>query len=121
MKLGLIGYPLGHSWSPNIHAFFLKEDCYRLYELKEEDLPSFFASTDLDGFNVTIPYKQTVMQYLDEIDPLVREKLNFLPVSTVDEVIPAALSENLQIHEMPPRIPHHRLQREQTGFDRVKA
>ena len=50
-----------------------------------------------------------------------REKLNFLPVSTVDEVIPAALSENLQIHEMPPRIPHHRLQREQTGFDRVKA
>ena len=58
---------------------------------------------------------------LDEIDPLVREKLNFLPVSTVDEVIPAALSENLQIHEMPPRIPHHRLQREQTGFDRVKA
>ena len=72
MKLGLIGYPLGHSWSPNIHAFFLKEDCYRLYELKEEDLPSFFASNDLDGFNVTIPYKQTVMQYLDEIDPLAK-------------------------------------------------
>ena len=70
MKLGLIGYPLGHSWSPKIHEFFLGEDCYQLVELKEEDLPSFFASNDLDGFNVTIPYKQTVMRYLDEIDPL---------------------------------------------------
>ena len=70
MKLGLIGFPLGHSWSPKIHEFFLKEDCYQLYELKEEDLPSLCASCDLDGFNVTIPYKQTVMQYLDAIDPL---------------------------------------------------
>ena len=58
MKLGLIGYPLGHSWSPAIHRFFLKEDCYKKYELKEEDLESFLRDTDLDGFNVTIPYKQ---------------------------------------------------------------
>ena len=69
MKLGLIGYPLGHSWSPQIHSFFLKEDCYDLYELKEEELEEFFRNTDLDGFNVTIPYKQKVMEYLDTLSP----------------------------------------------------
>ena len=73
MKLGLIGYPLGHSWSPAIHRFFLKEDCYKKYELKEEDLESFLRDTDLDGFNVTIPYKQKVMLYLDEIDEAAKE------------------------------------------------
>ena len=68
MKLGLIGYPLGHSWSPAIHRFFLKQDCYRKYELKEEELEAFVRSSDLDGYNVTIPYKQKIMAYLDEIE-----------------------------------------------------
>lgn len=67
MKLGLIGYPLGHSWSPEIHRFFL--DCsYELWPLKEEELDRFFAERDFDGINVTIPYKKTVVRYLDEID-----------------------------------------------------
>ena len=67
-KLGLIGYPLGHSWSPEIHAFFLKEPCYGLYEVPNGKLMEFFRMTDLMGFNVTIPYKQDVMAYLTEID-----------------------------------------------------
>ena len=69
MKLGLIGNPLGHSWSPEIHAFFLKEECYTLHEIPEEEVESFFRTTDLDGFNVTIPYKQKVIPLLDEVDP----------------------------------------------------
>ena len=69
MKIGLIGYPLGHSWSKEIHAFLLGEDCYTLHECRPEDLQTFFRTTDLDGFNVTIPYKQAVMPLLDEIDP----------------------------------------------------
>ena len=72
MKLGLIGYPLGHSWSRAIHAYFLKEDCYRNYELKEEALEPFLKNTDLSGFNVTIPYKQKVMPCLDEIEETAR-------------------------------------------------
>ncbi len=69
MKIGLIGYPLGHSWSKEIHAFLLGEDCYTLHECRPEDLETFFRTTDLDGFNVTIPYKQAVIPLLDEIDP----------------------------------------------------
>ena len=73
MKLGLIGYPLGHSWSPEIHSFFLKQDCYSLIELKEEELGPFLEKKEFDGLNVTIPYKQKVIPYLDELDPLAQE------------------------------------------------
>ena len=55
---------------------------------------------------------------LDEIDPRVRARLTVLPVSTVDEVIPAALAASLQIHEMPQPAPQHRLHREK-GRDKV--
>ncbi len=73
MKLGLIGYPLGHSWSPEIHSFFLKQNCYSLIELKEDELGPFLEKKEFDGLNVTIPYKQKVIPYLDELDPLAEE------------------------------------------------
>lgn len=72
MKLGLIGKPLGHSWSPEIHSFITKED-YKLYELDEEQMHQFLHRKDFDGLNVTIPYKQKVMKDLDEIDPMAEE------------------------------------------------
>ena len=72
MKLGLIGHPLSHSWSPQIHRFFLGE-AYELIDLKPEELETFLKDRDFDGVNVTIPYKTAVMQYLDEIDPAARE------------------------------------------------
>ncbi len=67
MKLGLIGYPLGHSWSKPIHDFMIGSD-YQMFELKPEELEGFMTKKDFDGLNVTIPYKQKVMKYLDEID-----------------------------------------------------
>lgn len=67
MKLGLIGNPLGHSWSPQIHKFLIGED-YQLWPLEENQLDDFFEKRDFDGINVTIPYKKTVIRYLDEID-----------------------------------------------------
>ena len=69
MKLGLIGYPLGHSWSPEIHTYMLGESCYELWPLQEDELDAFFERKDFDGINVTIPYKEKVIPYLDEIDP----------------------------------------------------
>lgn len=72
MKLGLIGNPLGHSWSPEIHRFTIGEE-YRLMQLEENELEKFFRERDFDGINVTIPYKQKVMRYLDEIDPAAEE------------------------------------------------
>lgn len=70
---GLIGYPLGHSFS---RGFFTDKfhsegtDAeYRNFEIPQiEDLQQILADTPtLCGFNVTIPYKQQVMQYLDSL------------------------------------------------------
>ena len=67
MKLGLIGNPLGHSWSPAIHSYLIHAD-YSLMPLEEEELKPFLEKRDFDGINVTIPYKQTVIPCLDELD-----------------------------------------------------
>lgn len=67
LKCGLIGNPLGHSYSPMIHSLLSKEYTYDLFELKEDELESFIRAGDFDGVNVTIPYKVKIMDYLDII------------------------------------------------------
>jgi shikimate dehydrogenase len=75
-KFGLIGYPLGHSFSKKYFTEkFLNEnigDCsYDNYPLKNLDgFPEFVASdNELCGLNVTIPYKSEIISFLDVIDP----------------------------------------------------
>ena len=68
MIRGLIGEHLGHSYSKRIHET-LGGYPYQLIELNREELDTFMKERNFDALNVTIPYKQTVMQYLDEIDP----------------------------------------------------
>jgi shikimate dehydrogenase len=72
---GLIGVPLSHSFSAKYFADkFAREgitDCvYKNFSLESiEALPSLIDSENLSGLNVTIPYKESVIQYLDELDP----------------------------------------------------
>ena len=72
MEYGLIGKTLGHSFSPEIHGK-LAEYEYKLYPLNEQEFAEFMQKRDFKGMNVTIPYKQAVMEYCDEIDPLARK------------------------------------------------
>ena len=62
MRYGLIGNPLGHSWSPKIHAL-LGDYEYGLYPLEKEELASFLGQKDLGGLNVTLPYKKEVLPF----------------------------------------------------------
>ena len=71
MEYGLIGKTLKHSFSPEIHNL-LGNDKYQLKELAENELQSFFSERKFKGINVTIPYKESVMQYLDEIDSVAK-------------------------------------------------
>ncbi|UZR92585.1 shikimate dehydrogenase family protein [Chondrinema litorale] len=81
MKLfGLIGYPLSHSFSKKYFTEkFQKEGindaAYELFELKQiEELPELLEShSNLHGLNVTIPYKEKVKKYLDDIDAAAEE------------------------------------------------
>jgi shikimate dehydrogenase len=81
MKIfGLIGNPLGHSFS---RKYFLEkfkrekitDSTYELFPLQEIGglIPLIRNNPAISGLNVTIPYKQQVMDYLDEIDEIARE------------------------------------------------
>ncbi|HRF70979.1 MAG TPA: hypothetical protein PKV66_06085 [Candidatus Pelethenecus sp.] len=74
-KYGLLGEKLSHSYSPTIHNFIFEslniEASYTLLEVKEEELNSYIEAlrnNEYHGFNVTIPYKKTILKYLDFID-----------------------------------------------------
>ena len=68
-QYGCIGKKLTHSFSKEIHAKIADYD-YELIELTEEEIAPFFDKKDFAAINVTIPYKQTVIPYLDSISPI---------------------------------------------------
>lgn len=75
-QFGLIGFPLSHSFSKKYFTEkFEKEkltDCsYELYPLASIDqYSSLVKNTELSGLNVTIPYKESIIPFLDALDPL---------------------------------------------------
>lgn len=66
MKYGLIGEHLTHSYSCEIHAQIADYE-YELHELAPDELGEFLTRREFNAINVTIPYKQAVIPYLDEI------------------------------------------------------
>ena len=79
IKCGLIGEKLGHSFSPQIHKE-LADYSYTLFEMPEHEVGDFLNSNVFDSTNVTIPYKKTVMPYLDVISD---EALRIGSVNTI--------------------------------------
>ena len=77
-KYGILGYPLGHSFSPNyFNEKFQNEGIDAIYEKFElpaiTDLqPIIDYTPELCGFNVTIPYKEKVISFLDTVAPEAR-------------------------------------------------
>ena len=76
-KYGIIGYPLGHSFSPTIHNTAFKHYGMNAEYGKIEIENSVFDSKirelkeeEWGGFNVTIPYKQQIIQHLDQLEPI---------------------------------------------------
>ena len=67
MRYALLGEKLGHSLSPQLHRL-LGECEYELLEVKPSQISDTLHDTHYDGFNLTIPYKKTVLPLLDEVD-----------------------------------------------------
>ena len=73
-RYGLIGTTLSHSWSQRwFEQKFAREGianaCYRLYEMSSlAELRRWVAANDIQGFNVTIPYKEAILPLMDELD-----------------------------------------------------
>ena len=79
IHLGLVGYPLGHSLSPKIHAAALKacglQGDYSLFPIHPDDkqglrdLLAHIRAGEITGLNITIPHKQNVIELMDELTP----------------------------------------------------
>lgn len=81
IRLGLVGYPLEHSLSPRIHQAALRalnqDGEYRLFPVADDlalplnltTLLSQIRRSELQGLNVTVPYKQVVIPYLEQLTP----------------------------------------------------
>lgn len=79
-KFAVIGKTLAHSFSPAYFAGKFRRlgleigNDYRAIELANVDaLKAFLKESDLDGFNVTIPYKEEILTLLDKVDPVAQK------------------------------------------------
>lgn len=125
-QLGLIGYPLGHSLSPKIHAAALSA-CgltgnYSLFPIQPDDkqglnnLLACVRTGEIHGLNVTIPHKQNVIPFMDELTPTAQ---SIGAVNTIymrrDKLIgdntdaPGFLSDLKRVSNSSFRIPHSAL------------
>lgn len=79
-KAGVVGWPIGHSLSPRLHVYWLKQQGimgdYQAYEVPPEGLEKFIHSLgeeNITGVNLTVPHKEIVFPFLDEIDDVARK------------------------------------------------
>ncbi len=72
MEYGCIGEHLSHSFSKEIHNALADYD-YKIQEIARENLEELFKNRDFKAINVTIPYKQDIIPFLDEISDEARK------------------------------------------------
>mgnify|MGYP001315745394 FL=1 len=79
-KYLVIGNPIGHSLSPKLHNHWIKKNnidaVYDKKQLNENDIKGTILKVrngEIDGINVTVPFKKSVIPYLDQLTPLANE------------------------------------------------
>ena len=79
-KYLVIGNPIEHSLSPKLHNFWLNENnikaIYDKEQLNENNLESIIQEIKngkIDGINVTIPFKKSILPFLDQLTPIAKE------------------------------------------------
>ena len=70
----VIGNPITHSLSPELHNYWIRENgingIYNKRQLNEKDLKEFFLkikNKEINGANITVPFKRDVIAYLDQL------------------------------------------------------
>jgi len=91
-KFGIIGKPLSHSLSPMLHNFWFKKYkvCanYSLIEIELSEIAEIIKkirNNDLQGINVTVPYKQAVIPFLDLLINDAKETLSVNTISLSED------------------------------------
>ena len=75
-KIGILGKSIQYSLSPIIHEYWLKQNKingkYEIFDIQEKDIKVFMQNLvhkNIKGLNVTIPYKNKIIKYLDDVSP----------------------------------------------------
>jgi|TARA_B110000914_G_C15472746_1_gene451490 shikimate dehydrogenase len=91
-KFGIIGKPLSHSLSPILHSFWYKKykitANYSLIEVEIKEIKGIIEKIrrgELQGINVTVPYKQAVIPFLDTIVDEAKETLSVNTIALSEE------------------------------------
>ena len=73
-KYLVIGNPIEHSLSPNLHNYWIKNNnikaIYEKQKINENELENLIfqiKKNEIDGINVTVPFKKTVIPFLDKL------------------------------------------------------
>ena len=76
----VIGNPINHSLSPKLHNYWIKEnnikaiyDKKKLHENEIKELVNELKNERINGINVTVPFKKSIIPFLDELTPLAHE------------------------------------------------
>lgn len=96
MKYGLIGEKLSHSFSKEIHEA-LTDYKYEILELAPDEVAPFLEARGFEGINVTIPYKEKVIPYLDLISEAARK---IGAVNTITKVDGKLIGDNTDFYGM---------------------
>ena len=101
-KYLVIGNPIEHSLSPKLHNFWIKENGINaIYDKKlinESDIEEIIKDVKnekISGINVTVPFKQSVISFLDELTPLAKEAQS---VNTIFKKDNKVFGDNTDIH-----------------------
>jgi len=91
VKTGVVGWPIRHSLSPRLHGYWLRQYGiaaeYLAFEVRPEDLGPFLktlAEKNIIGLNLTVPHKEIVLPFLDEVDEIA-QKIGAVNVITVQK------------------------------------
>ena len=96
MKYGLIGEKLSHSFSKEIHEA-LTDYTYEIRELAPDEVAPFLEAREFEGINVTIPYKEKVIPYLDSISDAAKK---IGAVNTIKKVDGRLIGDNTDFYGM---------------------
>ncbi len=96
MRYGLIGEKLSHSFSKEIHEA-LADYTYEILELTPDEVAPFLEAREFEGINVTIPYKEKVIPYLDSISDAAKK---IGAVNTIKNVDGKLIGDNTDFYGM---------------------
>ena len=93
-KFCVIGNPIDHSLSPKLHNFWLKKNkidaIYEKKLLKEKEIPKLIESirkSEINGINVTVPFKNSVIPFLDTLSSEAKKTNSVNTICTEDDKI----------------------------------